>query len=129
MERGPRKKMALYAFVAPIQPNKTEDFRQFIADLNGPRKEEYRAARGKAGFHRESMFLQNTPGGPMVVVVQEADSEKAALDSLRGMKDPYNVWFFQKLKDIHGLDVLGSDVPKNELLLDYRDDDPSEAPP
>ncbi|HKN07853.1 MAG TPA: DUF6176 family protein [Thermoplasmata archaeon] len=114
--------MALYAFVAPIQPNKTEEFRQFVKDLNGPRKDEYEASRVKAGFQRESMFLQNTPNGEMVVVIQEADSQKDALDSLRGMKDSFNVWFFQKLKDIHGIDLVGTDVPMNELLLDYRSD-------
>ncbi|MGD0589099.1 MAG: hypothetical protein ABSA63_09985 [Thermoplasmata archaeon] len=112
--------MALYAFVAPIQPNKTEDFRQFVADLNGSRKEEYETSRVNAGFQRESIFLQNTPSGPMVVVIQEADSQKDALESLRGMKDSFNVWYFQKLKDIHGIDIVGSDVPMNELLLDYR---------
>jgi Family of unknown function (DUF6176) len=117
--------MALYAFVAPIQPNKTEEFRQFIKDLNGTRKEEYEASRAKAGFQRESMFLQNTPKGEMVVVIQEADSQKEALDSLRGMTDSFNVWFFQKLKDIHGIDLVGTDVPMNELLLDYRSGNPS----
>jgi uncharacterized protein DUF6176 len=112
--------MALYAFVAPIQPNKTEDFRKFVSDLNGSRKEEYETSRANAGFQRESIFLQNTPGGPMVVVIQEADNQKDALASLRGMKDSFNTWYFQKLKDIHGIDIVGSDVPMNELLLDYR---------
>lgn len=112
--------MSLYAFVAPIQPNKTEEFRQFVADLNGPRKEEYEASREKAGFQRETIFLQNTPMGEMVVVIQEADSEQNALESLRGMKDPFHTWYFQKIKDIHGIDIVGSDVPMNELLLDYR---------
>ena len=112
--------MSLYAFVAPIQPNKTEEFRQFVKELNGSRKEEYESSRAKAGFQRESIFLQNTPNGEMFVVIQEADSQKDALDSLRGMKDSFNVWFFQKLKDIHGVDILGADVPLNELLLDYR---------
>ena len=119
--------MSLYAFVAPIQPNKTEEFRQFVKELNGSRKEEYESSRAKAGFQRESIFLQNTPNGEMVVVIQEADSQKDALDSLRGMKDSFNVWFFQKLKDIHGIDMVGSDVPMNELLLDYRSDNASEV--
>jgi hypothetical protein len=118
--------MALYAFVAPIQPNKTEEFRQFIKDLNGSRKKEYEASRAKAGFQRESMFLQNTPKGEMVVVIQEADNQKDALESLRGMKDSFNVWYFQRLKDIHGIDLVGTDVPMNELLLDFRSDNMSE---
>jgi len=120
--------MALYAFVAPIQPNKSEEFRQFIKDLNGSRKAEYEASRAKAGFQRESMFLQKTPQGEMVVVIQEADSQKDALESLRGMKDSFGDWFFQKLKDLHGIDLVGTDVPPNELLLDFRSDNMSEDP-
>jgi hypothetical protein len=122
-----RKTMPMYAFVAPIQPNKTDEFRQFIKDLNGPRKAEYEAARKKAGFEQEAMFLQKTPMGDMVVVMQVADSQSAALEALRSMKDPFNVWYFQKLKDIHGVDIVGADVPLNELLLDFRSDNMSKG--
>jgi hypothetical protein len=112
--------MQMYAFVAPIQPNKTAEFRQFVSELEGSRKTEYEASRKSAGFRRETMFLQKTPMGEMVVVIQEAESEQKALESLRGMTDPFHVWYFQKLKDIHGIDLVGTDVPSNELLLDYR---------
>jgi hypothetical protein len=112
--------MQLYAFVAPLQPNKTEEFRQFVGELEGSRKKEYEDSRKAAGFRRETMFLQKTSMGEMVVVIQEAESEAKALESLRGMNDPFHVWYFQKLKDIHGVDIVGSDVPMNELLLDYR---------
>jgi hypothetical protein len=112
--------MTLYAFVAPIKPGKTEEFRQFVSDLGGSKKTEYEASRKEAGFTREDIFLQKTPMGDMVVVVQEASTEQGALDSLRSMKDPFNVWFFQKMQDIHGMEILGPETPKNELLLDYR---------
>jgi hypothetical protein len=112
--------MSLYAFMAPIQPGKSEEFRQFAADLGGAKKTDYEASRKSAGFNRETIFLQKTPMGEMVVVVQEAENAEKALESLRSMKDPFNVWFFQKIKDIHGMDMGGSDVPMNELLLDYR---------
>jgi Family of unknown function (DUF6176) len=112
--------MSLYAFVAPIQPGKTEEFRGFVAELGGSRKQDYEASRASAGFHRETIFLQKTPMGEMVVVVQEAENAEKALASLRSMKDPFNIWFFQRIKDLHGIDVVGSDVPANELLLDYR---------
>jgi hypothetical protein len=115
--------MSLYAFTAPIQPGKTAEYRQFVAELGGNRKADYEASRKNAGFQRESIFLQKTPVGDMVVVVQEADSEQAALDSLKNMKDAYSVWFFQKFKDLHGIDIVGSGLPSNELLLDYRQDE------
>jgi hypothetical protein len=112
--------MPLFAFVGPIEPNKTAEFRQFIADLNGPRKEEYEESRRSAGFRQEAMFLQKTPVGDMVVLVQDAESEKAALTALQGMTDPFHVWYFQQMKDLHGVDLTGPATPVNELLLDYR---------
>jgi hypothetical protein len=36
------------------------------------------------------------------------------------MTDPFHVWYFQKMKDIHGVDIVGPETPVNELLLDYR---------
>ncbi len=112
--------MGLYAFAAPLQPGKEKEYRQFVAELGGKRKQDYEASRKTAGFQRETIFLQKTPSGDMVVIVQEADSEKAALDSLRNMKDPFNLWFFQRFKDLHGVDILGTGEPMNELLLEYR---------
>jgi hypothetical protein len=114
--------MPMYAFVAPIRPNKTEDFRRFVSELNGSRKTEYEDSRKKAGITRENIFLQKTSMGEMVAIIQEAETEQGALDSLRSMKDPFNVWYFQRLKDIHGADLVSAPLPVNELLLDYRTD-------
>lgn len=112
--------MPLFAYVGQVRPNKTTEFRQFIADLNGPRKKEYEASRKNAGFRQEAMFLQKTPQGDMVVLVQDAESEEAALTALRGMTDSFHTWYFQRLKDIHGIDLQGPATPQNEVLLDYR---------
>jgi|HubBroStandDraft_1064217.scaffolds.fasta_scaffold00796_1 hypothetical protein len=114
--------MPLFAFVAPIEPNKTEEFRAFIGELNGSRKEEYESSRKNAGFRQEAMFLQKTTKGDMVVLVQDAESETAALTALRGMTDSFHHWYFQQLKDINGIDIAGPPMPQNELLLDYRSD-------
>src|SRR5580698_2653238 len=63
--------MQMYAFVAPLQPNKTDEFRQFVGELEGARKQEYEDSRKAAGFRRETIFLQKTAKGDMVVVIQE----------------------------------------------------------
>lgn len=112
--------MPLFAFVAPLQPNKTAEFRQFVAELKGPRKEEYENSRKRAGFRQEAIFLQQTPRGEMVVILQDAEHEKDALAALRSMTDPFHVWYFQRLKDSYGIDMTGPGTPVNELLLDYR---------
>jgi hypothetical protein len=113
--------MSLYAFVAPIQPGKTQEYRAFVADLGGSKKTEYEASRKSAGVSRETIFLQKTPKGEMVVIVQEAENAGEAMDSLRKMKDPFNMWFFERVQDMSGTEAVGTDVPVNELLLDYRE--------
>jgi hypothetical protein len=112
--------MPLYAFVAPIQPHKTEEFRQFVTDLSGSRKNEYEASRRELGVSRETIFLQKTPMGQVAIVVQEAQNQEEALASLRNMKDTFNKWYFQRIKDVWDVNFVGPDVPLNELLLDYR---------
>jgi Family of unknown function (DUF6176) len=114
--------MPLFAYAAPIQPNKTAEFRQYVANLRGAGRKEYEESRQKAGFSRESIFLQQTPLGEVVVVVQEADNEQNALAALRGMIDSYNVSYFQRTRDINGYETVGPDTPRNELLLDFRSD-------
>jgi hypothetical protein len=112
--------MSLFVFAAPIQPEKTAEFRQYVANLGDGRREEYEASREEAGIRQEAIFLQQTPLGEMVVIVQDADNEADALGALREMRDPANAWYFQRMKDTNGADVVGSDVPANELLLDCR---------
>lgn len=112
--------MPLFAFVAPIPPNTTAEFRQFVAGLKGPRKKDYEESRKNAGSRRESMFLQQTPKDEMVVILQDADSEKDTLAALRNMTGPFLVWYFRTLNDIHGVDVTGPNTPVNDLLPDCR---------
>lgn len=112
--------MPLYAFVAPVLPGKTEEFRQFAEELRTSKKKDYEASRKSAGFGRETVFLQKTSMGDMVVVVQESENAEKALEALRNMKDPFDVWFFERVKELQGLDIAGGQVPANELLIDYR---------
>ena len=112
--------MPLYAFAAPVLPGKMEEYREFVEELNTTRKKDYEASRKNAGFSRETVFLQKTPQGDMVVIVQEAENAEKAMESLRELKDPFDVWFFERVKDIHGFDIAGGQMPSNELLIDYR---------
>jgi hypothetical protein len=110
--------MPLFAFVVPLKPDKATAFRQFIADLNGPRKAEYEASRKNAGFRQEAVFLQRTPFGEMVVFVQDAETEQAALDALWGMTDSDHLSLLPSGMGARVLEDLAA--PANELLLDYR---------
>ena len=56
--------MTLGATAFPILPGKTDDWRRFIGELNGARRQEYEASRKALGIH-ERTFFQPTPMGDM----------------------------------------------------------------
>ncbi|MFY9716516.1 MAG: hypothetical protein WAK40_01070 [Thermoplasmata archaeon] len=111
-----------FGFASPIQPSNTAEFGPYVANLGGARREEYEALREGGGFQQEAIFLQQTPLDEMVVIVQDADSRQHGLNALKAMTDPAHDWFFQRMKDLNGVDVLGSGIPANEVLLDDRAD-------
>ena len=64
--------MAMMAIALPILPGKTPEWRKFIEELNGPRRQEFADSRKQAGVH-ERTFLQQTPMGDLVIVTLEGD--------------------------------------------------------
>ena len=60
------------AVAFPILPGKTAEWRAWMAELNGPRREEFVESRRRAGVH-ERTFLQSTPMGDLVIVTLEGD--------------------------------------------------------
>ncbi len=64
--------MTMMAVAFPILPGKTDQWREFIGELNGARRAEFVASREEAGV-RERTFLQPTPMGDLVIVTLEGD--------------------------------------------------------
>ena len=104
----------------PIQPGKLENWKRFIAELDGPRRSEHEASRRRMGIRRESAWLQEDP--PMAIVQIDADDPARASRELAKSDDPFDRWFREQVMDIHGLDFSkAAGVPPNQLLLDYRE--------
>jgi hypothetical protein len=51
----------------------------------------------------ERWFLQQTPQGDLFVLVLEGDPSRA-LSALAGSQVPFDVWFKDRAKEIHGVD-------------------------
>jgi hypothetical protein len=111
--------MALNAVVFPILPGKTEQWRKFIAELNGPRHTEFVASRERAGA-REQTFLQPTPMGDMVIVTIEAEDPGKAFGLVVGAKDAFTLWFLEQVKSIHGVDLSVPMPPPSTQVIDSR---------
>src|ERR671933_4856 len=98
--------MPLEAFVVPILPGKLDAFKQFVRELSGPRKAEHAASRRRLGITQETTFLQQTPMGDMAIVIGDGEGDYAqTTQAIAKSNDPFDVWFREKVKEIHGFDV------------------------
>ncbi len=97
--------MVFVAFAAPILPGKTEAWKQFVRDMAKTRLSEYEVSRRHAGIKKEVAWLQETPQGEMVVVYIEAKDIPKALEHFGKSQEPFDIWFRNQVRDVHGLDL------------------------
>jgi hypothetical protein len=97
--------LTLNAVAFPILPGKTAEWREFIAQLNGPRQDEFNESRRRAGV-RERTFFQSTPMGDLVIVTLEGDDPSAAFGQMLSSTDEFTTWFIAQAKAFHGVDLL-----------------------
>jgi hypothetical protein len=110
--------MSVTTFAAPILPGKTDAWKATIAEINGPRRAEYEAARRALGITREVASLQQTPHGDFAVVFIEGDDAENALQRMVDDEGEFHTWFRQAvLIDVHGMD-LNNLPPGNASAID-----------
>jgi hypothetical protein len=102
--------LPLMAVAFPITPGKTAEWQAFIAELNGPRRQEFADARRRTGVH-ERTFLQATPMGDLVIVTLEGDDPARSFGQMMAAKDAFTTWFLERVKAVHGVDLT---VPMTE---------------
>ena len=110
--------MSLMAVAYPILPGKTAEWRTWMEELNGPRRQEFSASRQRVGVH-ERTFLQPNPKGDQVIVTIEGDDPGRAFGQLVNATDPFTNWFLERVKAIHGIDLkTTSPRSPSELVVD-----------
>lgn len=113
--------MERITWMQPILPGKTEAWKAFVSELNGPRRADNDRSRSRVGMTREVASLMQTPQGDYACLYHEAENLAAAFASLAASDDPYDVWFREKVAELHGLtpDMLTQQLPAT-LYLDYE---------
>jgi Family of unknown function (DUF6176) len=111
--------MQSIAFTAPVLPGKSEVDRTAMASVQGERKAAYEASRERHGITREAVWIQPTPGGDVAVVYLEAEDLPAAFAGLGSSQDPFDTWFRDVIREVHGIDIAEGFQPP-ELMMDYR---------
>jgi hypothetical protein len=110
--------MPLMAVAFPILPGKTGEWRAFVEELSGPRREEFAESRRRAGV-RERTFLQPTPMGDLVIVTLEGDDPGRAFGQMMSATDAFTAWFMERVEAVHGVDLTAPlTASPSELVLD-----------
>jgi hypothetical protein len=113
--------MALFASAFPILPGKTEQWKHFCQEMVGPGRSEYEASSNRLGITRAVVFLQQTPQGDMAIVYLEAQDIPRVFEGYASSQEPFDVWFREQVKDIHGVDFshpLPGPLP--QVVIDWR---------
>jgi hypothetical protein len=111
--------MHAVAFALPLLPGRTDADRAALASCwVGERKEAHRDARRRAGITREAVWIQATPGGDLAVVYLEADDLDQAFAALGSSPDPFDRWFRDHVREVHGI-ALDDGLPAPEQVLDF----------
>jgi hypothetical protein len=108
------------ALTVPLLPGTTDTDRRVMTSFwHGDRQADHEAARRRLGVTRESVWIQPTPDGDVVVVLFEARDIEAALDGISTSQEPFDIMFRDHCRDVHGID-LEAGFPPPEMVLDFR---------
>jgi hypothetical protein len=81
------------AMAFPIPPDKVETWLRGMAEISGPRRAEFDAARRRQGVTGSKVWLQEGPGGPVEILVMETEDPAKAFADIGASQEPFDVWF------------------------------------
>lgn len=92
--------------IVPVMPNKGEAWRRFMQELQGSQRRSFRVWCRQLDLSVEQVWLQETPGGTVVIVKLSLGDTKAVLVRLAQMRTPFERWLRQQILTLHGTDLL-----------------------
>ena len=112
----------------PILDGKVEAWRRFCQELCGFRRKPYEASRQRLGITRERLALVETTFGATAVTTLEAPDVAQALGQIISSDLPFDVWYREKLQELHGVNLAGYEQfthptplpPNQELLFEWK---------
>jgi hypothetical protein len=106
--------------LAPIVDGKLDAWKEWIAEMQGAKSEEFKDFNRRYGLTRHAAWLAETPMGPMVIALHEGPGSDGFIANVGASDNEFDkVWFNQKLIEIHGMDTSQPPPgPMPELYLD-----------
>lgn len=106
--------------VLPVRPGKSEAAREFLGHLDGDRRVDYDTSERRIGISKEAWFIApGSTGQELVGYMESADFGKA-LGMFVESKEPFDLWFKERLLDATGFDLNQMPSgPMPELISSY----------
>src|SRR6266699_2848219 len=121
--------MGMHLLALPLLPGQTDGFKEFAAALEGDRKAEYEASLQRFGGLKERAYFGQGPDSDTVVYIIKGKPTIVS-DVLKGFgasSDPFDQWFTQHMRDLHGLDLSGPEpLPDAKLVYKVKPEVPPE---
>ena len=107
--------------VMPILPGKTHDAREFMRELDGPRRSEYDRSERRVGMAKELWYLATVPGGDQLIGYMEAENFGRAVTQFSASQESFDLWFKKRMADVTGVDFnhVPADFATPVLLSHY----------
>ena len=106
------------AIAVPIVPGKKKSWEAWIAELNGPRKAEFKEMNQRYGLTGHRAWLQQTPDGQhTVIAVHDGPGGDEFLGKLATSEHEFDAWFRGKIEEAHGMDFSAPPPPPAEQRL------------
>jgi hypothetical protein len=117
--------LAEVAIAIPIAPGKTQAWRDALADLLGPRYQEYDASRRRYGLTSQTTFLQRTPMGDLALIHMTGPDVRATFHAMSTSQDSWDVRWRDLTMNLHGMDFAKGErvFPKIEAAYSMSSDD------
>ena len=90
--------------LAPIANGKLEIWKQWATELENGKSEEFKDFNSRYGLTRHSAWLAETPTGPVVAALHEGPGADNFMSELATSDHDFDVWFKQKVNEIHNID-------------------------
>lgn len=112
--------MPTIVMTLPIPPEKVSTWRDAVAEMTGPRRAEFDAARRRQGITRQCVWLSQGPDGPREVLLMETEDPGRAFELMATSQEPFDIWLRELLLDTYKLDLTQPPAgPLPEQLLDW----------
>ncbi len=106
------------AMAVPLAADKLDAWEAWMADLSGPKKDDFDAMNERAGLEEHRAYLQPMPDGSfLVLVVAEGPGADGFLDTIGASDHEFDQWFVASVGELHGTDPSAESPPMAERKI------------